>query len=78
LDEEKISKATKATQETAETNQLPIAISPMKSESKRILLTFQRKALNPITDKPMVRISDEVLEEALEIFCQHLKGKKVV
>ena len=50
----------------------------MKSESKRILYTIQRKALNPITDKPMFRTSDEVLEEALEIFYQHLKRKKVV
>ena len=33
----------------------------MKSESKRILLTIQRNAINPITDKPMFRISDEVL-----------------
>ena len=33
----------------------------MKSESKRILLTIQRKAINPITDKPMFRTSDEVL-----------------
>ena len=49
----------------------------MKSESKRILLTIQRKTLNPITDKPMFRTSDEVLEEALEIFYQHLKVKKV-
>ena len=54
------------------------AISPMKSESKRILLTIQRKAINPITDKPMFRTSDEVLEEALEVFYQHLKRKKVV
>ena len=50
----------------------------MKSESKRILLTIPRKAINPITDKPMFRTSDEVLEEALEVFYQHLKGKKVV
>ena len=50
----------------------------MKSESKRILLTIQRKAINPITDKPMFRTSDEVLEEALEILYQHLKGKKLV
>jgi len=52
--------------------------SPMKSESKRILLTIQRKAINPITDKPMFRTSDEVLEEALEVFYQHHKGKKVL
>ena len=26
----------------------------------------------------MIRTSDEVLEEALEVFYQHLKGKKVV
>ena len=38
----------------------------------------QRKAINPITDKPMFRTSDEVLEEALEVFYQHLKGKRVV
>ena len=50
----------------------------MKSESKRILPTIQRKAINPITDKPMFRTSDEVLEEALEVFYQYLKGKKVV
>ena len=50
----------------------------MKSESKRILLAIQRKAINPITEKPMFRTSDEVLEEALEIFYQHLKGKKLV
>ena len=50
----------------------------MKSESKRILLTIQRKAINPITDKQMFRTSDEVLEEALEVFYQHLKGKKLV
>jgi len=51
---------------------------PMKSESKRILHAIQRKAINPITDKPMFRTSDEVLEEALEVFYQHLKRKKVV
>ena len=51
---------------------------PMKSESKRILLAIQRKAINPITDKPMFRTSDEVLEEALEVFHQHLRGKKVI
>ena len=50
----------------------------MKSESKRILLTIQRKAINPIMEKPMFRTSDEVLEEALEIFYQHLKSKKVI
>ena len=50
----------------------------MKSESKRILQTIQRKAINPITDKSMFRTSDEVLEEALEVFYQHLKDKKVV
>ena len=49
----------------------------MKSESKRILPTIQRKAINPITDKPMFRTSDEVLEVTLEVFYQHLKGKKV-
>ena len=78
MDGETISKGTRPTQETVEPNQDLIAISPMKSESKRILLTIQRKAINPITDKPMFRTSDEVLEEALEIFYQHLKGKKVV
>ena len=50
----------------------------MKSESKRILQTIQRKAINPITDKPMFNTSDEVLEEAIEIFYQHLKSKRVV
>ena len=50
----------------------------MKFESKRILLTIQRKAINPITEKPMFRTSDEVLEKALEVFYQHLKGKNVV
>ena len=78
MDGETISQATRTTQETAELNQDLIAIFPMKSESKRILLTIQRKAINPITDKPMFRTSDEVLEEALEVFYQHLKGKKVV
>ena len=78
MDGEKISTATRTTQETAEPNQDLIAISLMKSESKRILLTIQRKAINPITDKPMFRTSDEVLEEALEVFYQHLKGKKIL
>ena len=52
----------------------------MKSESKRILQTIQRKAINPITEKPMFRTSDEVMEEALVIFYHHLKmkSKKVV
>ena len=49
-----------------------------ESESKRILQTIQRKAINPITDKPMFRTSDEVLEAVLEIFYQHLKSKKMV
>ena len=78
MDGERISQATRTTQETAEANQDLIAISPMKSESKRILQTIQRKAINPITDKPMFRTSDEVLEEALEVFYQHLKGKRVI
>ena len=78
MDGERISKTTRTTQEAAESNQDLIAIAPMKSESKRILLTIQRKAINPITDKPMFRTSDEVLEEALEVFYQHLKGKKVL
>ena len=39
---------------------------------------IKSKAINPITDKTMFRTSDEVLEEALEIFYQHLKGKKLV
>ena len=69
---------TRKTQETTEPTKDLIAIFLMKSESKRILLTIQRKAINPITDKPMFRTSDEVLEEALEVFYQHLKGKKVV
>ena len=50
----------------------------MKSESKRILQTIQGKALNPITENPMFRTSDEVLEEALEVFYQHLKSKNVI
>ena len=50
----------------------------MKSESKRVLLTIEQKAINPITDKPMFKTFDEVLEEALEVFYQHLKVKKVV
>ena len=66
------------TKEDPELNQDLIAIFPMKSESKRILHAIQRKAINPITDKPMFRTSDEVLEEALKIFYQHLKGKKMV
>ena len=78
MDGETISQATRTSQKTAEANQGLIAISPMKSESKRTLLTIQRKAINPITDKPMFRTSDEVLEEALEVFYQHLKSKKVV
>ncbi|MGC6483725.1 MAG: hypothetical protein ACON4T_09230 [Synechococcus sp.] len=75
---ERISQATSSTQETAEPNPDLIAISLMKSESKRVLLTIQRKAINPITDKPMFRTADEVLEEALEVFYQHLKGEKVI
>ena len=78
MDGERISQATRATQGTAETNQNLIPTFPMKSESKRILQTIQPKAINPITDKPMFRTSDEVLEEALEVFYQHLKSKKVV
>ena len=50
----------------------------MKSEAKHILPGIQRKAINPITEEPMFRTSDEALEEALEVFYQHLKGKKVV
>ena len=75
---EKISATTRTTQKPSELNQDLIAISPMKSKSKRILQTIQRKAINPITDKPMFRTSDEVLEEALEVLYQHLKGKKVI
>ena len=75
MDGETISKGTRPTQETVEPNQDLIAISPMKSESKRILQTIQRKAINPITDKPMFRTSDEVLDEVLQVFYQHLKGK---
>ena len=78
MDGETISQATRTTQDTAEANQDLIAIFPMKSESKRILLAIQRKAINPITDKTMFRTADEVLEEALEVFYQHLKGKKVI
>ena len=57
---------------------IPLRQQKKESESKRILQTIQRKAINPITDKPMFRTSDEVLEEALEVFYQHLKSKKVV
>jgi len=39
----------------------------------------QRKALNPITDKPLFITSDEVLELALKVLLfHHLKGKNVV
>ena len=69
---------TRTTQETAQPKQDLIAISPMKSESKRILQMIQRNAINPITDKPMFSTSDQVMEEALEFFYQHLKRKKVV
>jgi len=50
----------------------------MKSESKRILVEIQRKAVNPITHKPTFRTSDEVLEEALDLLYRNLKSKKVL
>ena len=50
----------------------------MKSESKRILVEIQRKALNPITHKPTFRTPDEVLEEALDLLYRNLKSKKVL
>ena len=78
IDGEESPMTTRTTQETAQPKQDLIAISPMKSESKRILQMIQRNALNPITDKPMLTTSDQVMEEALEFFYQHLKRKKVV
>ena len=50
----------------------------MKSESKRILVEIQRKALNPITQKPTFRTPDEVLEEALDLLYRNLRSKKVL
>ena len=50
----------------------------MKSESKRILVEIQRKAVNPITHKPTFRTPDEVLEEALDLLYRNLKSKKVL
>ena len=50
----------------------------MNSASKRTLLSIQRKAINPITNKPLFQTSDQVLEEALDLLYQHLKGKKVI
>ena len=50
----------------------------MKSESKRILVEIQRKALNPITHKPTFRTPDEVLEEALDLLYRNLRSKKVL
>jgi ribosome maturation protein Sdo1 len=50
----------------------------MKSESKRILVEIQKKAINPITHKPSFRTPDEVLEEALDHFYRHLKNKKIL
>ena len=50
----------------------------MKSESKRILIEIQKKALNPITHKPTFRTSDEVLEEAVDLLYRNLKSKKVL
>jgi ribosome maturation protein Sdo1 len=49
----------------------------MKSESKRLLVEIQKKAINPITHKPSFRTPDEVLEEALDHFYRHLKQQKV-
>jgi hypothetical protein len=50
----------------------------MKSESKRILVEIQKKAINPITHKPSFRTTDEVLEEALELLYRNLKTKKIL
>ena len=50
----------------------------MKSESKRLLVEIQKKAINPITDKPTFRTPDEVLEEALDHLYRRLKQQKVI
>jgi hypothetical protein len=50
----------------------------MKSESKRILVEIQKKAINPITHKPTFRTPDEVLEEALDLLYRNLRSKKVL
>jgi ribosome maturation protein Sdo1 len=50
----------------------------MKSESKRILVEIQKKAINPITHKPSFRTPDEVLEEALDLLYRNLRSKKVL
>ncbi len=50
----------------------------MKSESKRILIEIQKKAINPVTQKPTFRTPDEVLDEALDLFYRSLKHKKVL
>jgi hypothetical protein len=44
----------------------PDSYFQMKSESKRILIEIQKKAINPVTHKPFFRASDEVLKEAAE------------
>jgi ribosome maturation protein Sdo1 len=50
----------------------------MKSESKRILIEIQKKAINPVTHKPTFRTPDEVLEEALDHLYRRLKQLKVL
>ena len=50
----------------------------MKSESKRILIEIQKKAINPITHKPSFRTPDEVLEEALDHLYRRMKQQKVL
>jgi hypothetical protein len=50
----------------------------MKSESKRILVEIQKKAINPITHKPTFRTADEVLEEALDHLYRHLKQQRIL
>jgi hypothetical protein len=49
----------------------------MKSESKRILVEIQKKAINPITHKASFRTPDEALEEALNLLYRNLRSKKV-
>ena len=56
----------------------PVAVARTEAVAAEIWSDIQRKAITPITGKPMFRTSDEVLEEALEVFYQHLKSKKVV
>ena len=50
----------------------------MKSESKRILIEIQKKAINPVTHKPTFRTPDEVLEEALDHLYRRLRQQKVL